>query len=255
LNADDIPASGDRLSVSDVEAYLATRREAPTAVTAKTTATSADLPRAAGKARALTTEERGMLRTVLWHRDEAVPGYVEIQYDTAAWDAHAKRYQEAAGLLMSPLLALMAHRVVQLASTQEALNSTIVGDERFVYDGVNLGMTVQSDRALYLAVLERADRLTRDAFVTELGQLQRRAFAHALRATELTGATIAFTSMARWQVSRHVPILPPHTSLIVAHAASVGGIATLGATYDHRVLTGYDVLSALRALSTPEEPA
>jgi hypothetical protein len=58
--------------------------------------------------------------------------------------------------------------------------------------------------------------------------------------------------MARWNVSRHVPVLPPYTSLIVAHAAPVSGQGTLGATYDHRVLTGFDALSALRALAKPE---
>jgi hypothetical protein len=68
----------------------------------------------------------------------------------------------------------------------------------------------------------------------------------------LTGATISFSSMARWHVTRHVPVLPPYTSLIVAHAAAVNGRGTLGATYDHRVLTGFDALSAIRALSVPE---
>ena len=33
--------------------------------------------------------------------------------------------------------------------------------------------------------------------------------AHKLRPDESSGATLAFSSMARWNVSRHVPILPP----------------------------------------------
>ena len=95
--------------------------------------------------------------------------------------------------------------------------------------------------------------LGRREFVERLGQLQRGALAHALRSADLTGATVSFSSMARWNVSRHIPVLPPHTSLIVAHAASRDGVGTLGATYDHRVLTGFDALAAIRALSTPEE--
>jgi hypothetical protein len=68
----------------------------------------------------------------------------------------------------------------------------------------------------------------------------------------MTGATIAFTSMARWNVSRHVPILPPHTGLIVAHSAPRGsGRAVLGATYDHRLLSGFDVVQVLQALAQP----
>src|SRR5262249_1300554 len=69
---------------------------------------------------------------------------------------------------------------------------------------------------------------------------------------ESSGATVSLSSMARWGVSRHTPILPPQTSLIVAHAASDrSGTAVLGATYDHRLLTGFDVVNVLRALAQP----
>ena len=52
---------------------------------------------------------------------------------------------------------------------------------------------------------------------------------------------------------RHIPVLPPHTALIVAHAASsTDGRGTLGATYDHRVLTGFEALSAISAVSRQE---
>jgi hypothetical protein len=48
-----------------------------------------------------------------------------------------------------------------------------------------------------------------------------------------------------------MPILAPYTSLMVAHAADDGQLASLGATYDHRVLTGGEVAAALQALSRP----
>ena len=79
---------------------------------------------------------------------------------------------------------------------------------------------------------------------------------HKLRPDELSGATLAFSSMARWNVSRHMPILPPQTGMIVAHAAPRGaGKAVLGASYDHRLLSGFDVVQVLQALAQPpEEP-
>ena len=39
----------------------------------------------------------------------------------------------------------------------------------------------------------------------------------------------------------------------MAHAADVDGQGILGATYDHRVLTGFEALSALSALAHPHE--
>jgi pyruvate/2-oxoglutarate dehydrogenase complex dihydrolipoamide acyltransferase (E2) component len=245
LSASDVPASGERLSVGDVEAFLASR-----AGIGKGSASPAIAP---GIARPLTPEERGMLRTVLWQRDEAVPGYVELAFEAGAWDRAASDYQKREKLLLSPLLALMAHRLARLAAAQPGLNSTIVGDARHVYSAVNLGFTIQSDTTLYLGVVHDAASLGCREFIEQLGRTQRGALAHTLRAADLTGATISFSSMARWNVARHIPVLPPFTSLIVAHAGTRDGIGTLGATYDHRVLTGFDALSVLQALAQPEE--
>jgi len=243
LSASDVPPSGERLTVADVERFLALRPSSnPTKLAIED-----------GVSRALTPEERGMLRTVLWQRDEAVPGYVELAYDAGAWERAAADYQKREKLLLSPLLALLAHRLARLAAENPTLNSTIVGENRHAYRDVNLGFTVQSDSTLYLVVVRNAAALTCREFVERLGRLQRGALARTLRAPDLTGATISFSSMARWNVSRHVPVLPPYTSLIVAHAQSRDGIGTLGATYDHRALTGYDALNTLRQLATPEE--
>jgi pyruvate dehydrogenase E2 component (dihydrolipoamide acetyltransferase) len=254
LKASDVPASGERLSVADIERFLSSRN-LPNPTNPTNHSNLSNLSIAEGVAKPLTPEERGMLRTVSWQRDEAVPGYVELAYDVAAWERAAADYQRRESLLLSPLLALMAHRLARVAAGNAKLNSTIVGENRHVYAAVNLGFTVQSDSMLYLVVVHNAAELGCREFVERLGRLQRGALGHALRAADITGATISFSSMARWNVSRHVPVLPPHTSLIVAHAGSRDGGGTLGATYDHRVLTGYEALAALRQLSTPEEQA
>jgi pyruvate/2-oxoglutarate dehydrogenase complex dihydrolipoamide acyltransferase (E2) component len=261
LRADDVPASGDRLSARDVEAFVAARGLAPAGQPVNGHVPPGDVvpaperawpAPASGRRRALTPEERGMLNTVLWHRDEAVPGYVELEYDLAPWEQVAAEYQRREKLMLSPLLSLMAYRLARLAAEHDSWNATMVGDERLVFDAVNLGFTVQSESMLYLVVVADAASLTAREFVDRLGQLQRAAFGRKLQSHELSGATVSFSSMARWPVTRHVPVLPPHTSLIVAHAAGSNGRGTLGATYDHRVLTGFDALSAIRAVSAPE---
>ncbi len=255
LSADEVPAAGDRLTVADVERFLATRNSSnqSNATNLSNPSSVSNLAIAEGASRPLTPEERAMVRTVSWQREHAVTGYVELTYDATRWERAAVEYQTQHRLLLSPLLALMAHRLARVAAANPTLNSTIVGDNRHLYNAVNLGFTVQSDTMLYLTVVQNAAALRRREFVERLGQLQRSALAHTLRATELASATISFSSMARWNVARHVPVLPPFTSLIVAHAAARDGVGTIGATYDHRVLTGYDALAALQQLSIPEE--
>ncbi len=58
-----------------------------------------------------------------------------------------------------------------LAAARPELNSTIVGDRRHVYDVVNLGFTVQSERTLYLAVLNNAGAQT-DLTLDNFGTIQ-----------------------------------------------------------------------------------
>ena len=255
LTPSQIPASGDRLSAADALRYIERKGLTPrsTQPAAIHHPAGRPAPQASGKSTPLSPEERGMLRTVLWHRDEAVPGYVELPYDPAPWQAYAEEFQKKHGLLFSPLLPLIAKRLVTLAAETRGLNTTLVGEEKLAYDSVNLGFTMQSGSILYMLVVREAETLSDPDFVKRLSGLQRRAMRHELRPEESSGNTIAFTSMSRWQVSRHIPVLPPHNSLIVAHSAPADGLANLGATYDHRVLTGGDVAVLLTKLVQPPE--
>jgi pyruvate/2-oxoglutarate dehydrogenase complex dihydrolipoamide acyltransferase (E2) component len=120
--------------------------------------------------------------------------------------------------------------------------------ERHEFRSVNLGFTVQSGDGLFLAVVENAGSLSEKGFVDRLTELQRAAMRRSLKRSESTGSTVSFTSMARWGVVRHIPVLPPNTALIVAHSAASNGAASIGATYDHRVLSGFEALQALQAV-------
>lgn len=257
LQADQVPSEGERLTVADIERFLAGGSSAATAPTPAPAAAAVreSKPEIPGQLKALKSEERGMLATVLWHRDSAVPGYVEMAYDPAPWDAHAAAFGTAQKLLLNPLLPLLAWRLVELAVEDPRMNATVVGNQRHEYDTVNLGFTVQAGDVLYLAVLRDAAKLGALGFVNQLVDLQRRAAAHKLGPLEVQGTTVGFSSMARWKVSRHVPILSPHTAIMVAHAQGHDGSAVLGATYDHRVLNGSDVASLLRKLSKPPKTA
>ncbi|WP_079433600.1 2-oxo acid dehydrogenase subunit E2 [Zoogloea sp. LCSB751] len=255
LTADQVPAAGERLTAEDVEHYVAGKGGRTAQASGSPVATRIDrLPDVPGALRPLRPDERGMVNTVSWSRDFAVPGYIELEYDPQPWDAYAKDYADRHRLMLSPLLSLMAWRLVELARETPALNATHVGEQRYEYGEINLGFTVQAGETLYLTVLRNADTLDESGFVNAQGDIQRRAAGHRLVPAELQGATISFSSMARWKVSRHIPILPPHTALMVAHAVSADGRHVLGATYDHRVLNGFQVVNTLRKLSKPAVP-
>ncbi len=258
LTSADVPAKGTRLGVADVEKWVAAKGLAKSGTTpAVPPAASAwSAPDVPGILIPFTPEQKGMARTVTWHRDEAAAGYIELAWDPAPWEAYAADFQKANGLMMNPLLSLLAWRLAAIAKENPRLNATVGPNPMapkgvWQYDQVNLGFTVQAGTSLYVAVLRDAGSLAEADFVRELGALQRAAMKHALSPEQSSGATIAFTSMARWKVTRHIPILPPNTGLIVAHTATINGSATVGASYDHRLLTGFDVVQALQSLVQP----
>ena len=196
-----------------------------------------------------------MLRTVEWHRSEAVPGYVEYRYDPAAWRRYADVFKNGGQLLFDPLIALMAWHLGQVTHRRPRINSTVVRGQNWRYDHVNLGLTVQGRDALYLVVVRGAEALSARAFYDRVMELQRRAMTDSLTPNDIGDTTVAFSSMARWPVSRHVPILPPFSSLAIAHTGAANSEGNIGATYDHRVLSGADVAAALEELVRPPEPA
>lgn len=256
LKAEDVPGSGARLSARDIEAYLAARGQPLARPAVQAQRTAEPMPTAAGVAQALTLEEQGMVNTVLWHRDHAVATYLELEYDPKPWEEYAAAYAAERKLLLSPLLPLLAYRLVELARDTPKINSTLANGQKYLYERVNLGFTVQSGEMLYLTVVREADLMDAEGFIQALGEVQRRAIAKKLGPAETQGATVGFSSMARWNVSRHIPILPPHNSLMIAHAAPKhNSRAVLGASYDHRVLSGYDVARLLQRLSQPPAQA
>jgi pyruvate/2-oxoglutarate dehydrogenase complex dihydrolipoamide acyltransferase (E2) component len=194
-----------------------------------------------------------MVRTVSWHRDSAVAGYIELPYDPADWDECSAAFQQQHKLMTSPLLSLMAWRLSRLAIQYPKLNATIAEQQLHLYENVNVGFTMQNGELLLMLVVRAAQAMDPRAFVNALGDLQRQAMKLTLTPAQTSGATVAFTSMARWGVSRHVPILPPQTAVIIAHSAADGEKSVLGASYDHRVLTGFDVARVLREMSRPPE--
>lgn len=245
-----VPRAGERLSSEDVERYIHVNDLRPPK-TPTSKELEEELPGVSGRTEALKTQERSMLRAVQWHRT-AVPGYVELAYDARPWVEYATRFRASCRLMFDPLLSLVAFRLAALAREYPLLNSTITGHSRYLYDRVNLGFMVQSGTTLYMVVVQNSEILTEKEFVDKLLALQLAATRKSLRSDETSGATIAFASMARWSIARHIPILPPHVSFIAAHAGTAAdGSSHLGATYDHRVLTGFDVAQVLNELSRP----
>jgi pyruvate dehydrogenase E2 component (dihydrolipoamide acetyltransferase) len=200
----------------------------------------------------MTAGQRMMDQTVRWHRDAAAAGYIELEYDPAPWQAHARSFQQERRLMTDPAIPMLAHKLARfVGANAEKFNATVEGGRRYLYDAVHLGMTVQYGDQLIALVIHDAASLSLEKFLAELGRLTKAVVTRSLAGEDMVGATVGFSSMARWPVSRHVPLLLPHTALMIAHTAPRAAGATIGASYDHRVLNGFDVVRALTEIVRP----
>jgi pyruvate dehydrogenase E2 component (dihydrolipoamide acetyltransferase) len=250
LLASDIPSAGKRLKVTDVEAFLTTRG-APAAQVAPV-AQPSDGPGAEGDSVPFSAYGAAMLHSVSWHSTQAAPAYLELAYEDTDWQTFAKSYRDEHGLLSSPLVPLMAYQLAQRAAGDPGLNSTVFNGQRHLYHNVNLGFTVHVNGKLFLPVIHGAECMSQVEFVQAFARRHRAAMRGKLQPADMKGATVAISSMGRWQVRRHIPILPAHVSLIVAHSASEDGRSILGASYDHRVIDGAAAFETLNALTAPD---
>ena len=207
---------------------------------------------AAGSSAPLSPPAKAMAKTVKWHAREPVPAYVEVPFDHAGWEEFARRFAQAHDLFADPALSLLAYELVKCAKTQPELNATLFEHNRFLYSQINVGFAIQAKSGLVMAVLRNAERLNRIEFVQALQALQKRAIGGKLTPEQTAGITLGLSSLASANVTRHIPVLPPHTCLIVAHSAKPpSGAGVIGATYDHRLLDGETVARVLGKLSQP----
>jgi pyruvate/2-oxoglutarate dehydrogenase complex dihydrolipoamide acyltransferase (E2) component len=244
-----IPAPDGIVTAALVEAYFRAR---PPGRAQAQQEIDGQAPPHDGKREPLSAAARAMIKTVAWQGQGAAPAYLELPFDHDGWHAYAQDFRETHGLLADPTLALLGHRLVALAKRHPCLNATLLAGSRFLYTGVHLGFAIRTKPALVMPILRHAERLDQAGFVQALHNLHKRALSGRLAPQELVSPTLSLSSLASTAVCRHIPILPPHTSLIVAHSARpASGMGTIGATYDHRLLDGDTVARALNGLTHP----
>ena len=141
-----------------------------------------------------------MLRTVLWHHDHAVPGYVELSVRSGSWERAAAEYQKRERLLLESAAGFdgTPARAPRRRESEAELDDRRRQSSRIQRRQSRIHGSERLD-ALSHRCAECGGAGCRE-FVDRLGQLQRGALAHTLRSPDLTGATIAFSSMARWNV-------------------------------------------------------
>lgn len=209
------------------------------------------IPHSVGK---LSRSSLGVMDSVLRSR-ENVSAYLEVQTDLAPALELARKKAREWQLLFDPLFPLICWQATQLVAQTPALNAAWLGGELIEYREINLGFTLSVEGELLFPVIRRAEGYSQKDFANGMFAVQRRAAKGRLEAEEVGGATFGVTSLAAYGVTRHIPVLFPGTSLMLAVSASSPlsppgtAFTTLGAAYDHRIHNGVRIAKLLRGLA------
>ncbi|MGH8874583.1 MAG: dihydrolipoamide acetyltransferase family protein [Acidimicrobiia bacterium] len=180
----------------------------------------------------------------------------EIPHVTTFDSAEATRLLAARSSLQArhgvqiPLEALVIKAVLPALSSFPELNATLDGDELILKRRHDVGVAVDTDEGLVVAVLRDADRLGLLGLSAEVTRLAKGAQARSLPPSELSGQSFTVSNIGALGGGFGTPIVPPGTTAIlsVGRAADqavvregrveVAPMFPLSLSYDHRVIDG-----------------
>lgn len=146
--------------------------------------------------------------------------------------------------------AQLVHAAAKVLREQPTVNSTLIDGRIRVYEDINIGVAVSTEKGLVVPVIQSADRKELEEVSSELEDLAKRAREGKLTKEQLTGGTFTVTNLGMYDVDMFLPILNPPEAAILATGRIVKkpvvmdeGIAvrqsmTLTLAYDHRIIDG-----------------
>jgi pyruvate dehydrogenase E2 component (dihydrolipoamide acetyltransferase) len=138
-------------------------------------------------------------------------------------------------------LALEEHRM---------LNSTLDGEQIKVFEDVNVGIAVATEKGLVVPVVHNADKKLLKEIGERVKDLIEKAKQGRLSKEDLTGGTFTITNLGMFGVDVFIPIInPPEAAIlgvgriaekpaVVAGEVKMKPITQLSLSYDHRIVDG-----------------
>ena len=191
--------------------------------------------------------------------------YVTRGVDVSALLAARAELKERIGATVTHMIM---YACVKALKEHPEVNSSYDRGKVFRWKGVHLGLAVDTDEGLTVAVVRDAGAMDLAALVARTGELVEKARAGRLSADERRHPTFTVTNLGMLDVEHFEPIINPPSSITLAVASAlptplvrdgavyVGQVMKLTAACDHRIVDGATAarfLKDLRALL--EEPS
>jgi len=198
---------------------------------------------------------RGMRRTIAERmtRSFTTAPHISLstRVDMGILEADRTRLNEAGGQPHISITASLVRIVAAALKRHPWLNSTLQGDEIYLFSDVNVGVAVDVEESLVVPVVRQADRKRIAQIASELNDLVERARKGKLTPSDVVGGTFTLTNLGPFGVRQFTAIINPPQAAILAVGAiqsevvpdkagqiAVRPIAQMTLSADHRIVYG-----------------
>ncbi|MDH5634330.1 MAG: 2-oxo acid dehydrogenase subunit E2 [Candidatus Bathyarchaeota archaeon] len=160
---------------------------------------------------------------------------------------NAEKLREKTGASYTAILVLALAKALRENPT---VNATLKDGKIRVYDDINVGVAVSTEKGLVVPIIRNADKKQLAQISSELEELAEKARQGKLSKEQLTGGTFTVTNLGMYDVDMFLPIINPPEAAILAAGRIVEKpvivneqvvakpLMTLTLAYDHRIIDG-----------------
>jgi pyruvate dehydrogenase E2 component (dihydrolipoamide acetyltransferase) len=160
----------------------------------------------------------------------------------------------------SSYTAILVHAVAKALCEHPMVNSTLMDGKIQVYEDINIGVAVSTNKGLVVPVIHDADKKQLAEISSDLEELAGKARQGELSKKQLAGGTFTVTNLGMYGVNTFLPIInPPEAAILAAghivekpvaagKEIAVKPLMTLTLAYDHRIMDGAPASVFLRKI-------
>jgi len=145
---------------------------------------------------------------------------------------------------------MLVKAVAKALREQPTMNATLDGEQIKVFEDVNVGVAVATDKGLIVPVIKEADKKSLNEIASALKELIEKAREGKLTKEDVTGGTFTITNLGMYGVDVFIPIInPPETAIlgvgrvtekpvVVNGQIAIKPVMQLSLSFDHRIVDG-----------------
>jgi len=145
---------------------------------------------------------------------------------------------------------MLVKATAQALRENTIMNSTLEGEQIKIFQDINIGVAVATEKGLVVPVVHNADRLSLSDIASALRLLVEKAREGKLTKEDLKGGTFTITNLGMYDVDVFIPIInPPETAILgvgritekpvlVNNEIKMKPVMQLSLSFDHRVVDG-----------------